>query len=61
MTSIFVVLSTEGILQTEKLTKSTSQNKEQDAIAQSKREKKDDNMDDFHYKAYPICNDNKIE
>jgi hypothetical protein len=61
MTSIFGVLSTEGILQTEELTKATTQNKEQDAIAQSKREKKDDNMDDFHYKACPICNDNKIE
>jgi len=51
----------KGYCKTEELTKASSQNKEQDAIAQSKREKKDDNMDDFHYKACPIYNDNKIE
>ncbi len=39
MTSIFEVLPIE-ILQTEELTKATSQNMEQGAIAQSKREKK---------------------
>jgi len=40
MTSIFEVLPIEEILQTEELTKATSQNMEQGAIAQSKREKK---------------------
>ena len=39
MTSIFEVLPIE-ILQTEELTKATSQNMEQGTIAQSKREKK---------------------
>src|SRR5438128_813951 len=85
MTSIFEVLPIKEILQTEELTKATSHNMKQCAIAQSKREKKDEsiprryflicrtcfwcasfidttaNMDDFPYKASPICNDNRIK
>ncbi|MFZ0511185.1 MAG: hypothetical protein WAM14_06230 [Candidatus Nitrosopolaris sp.] len=70
MTSVFEVLPTKGILQTEEMTLDTSQNEHKETIARIK--KKDESISrrcflicqtcfKLPYKACPTCNDNRIE